>query len=283
MPSTLPICDGLHVAIIMDGNGRWATRRGLPRTAGHRAGADAVRRVVENAPDLGVTTLTLFAFSSDNWSRPAEEVDALMWLLRAYLRAEARRLVESGARLSVMGRRDRLPARLRREIRRAEEATATGRRLDLRIALDYSSRESIARAAAGLVAPLPPSPDLLGRLISQALSGGANAAEVDLLIRTGGEQRLSDFLLWECAYAELWFTERMWPDFGADDLRCAIDEFHRRERRFGGIGGAEPLAASETFGNATRIAGVPEATSCEPSAPLASCRRVGRPPTGRRL
>ena len=244
MQSTLPDDPELHVAIIMDGNGRWATRRGLPRTAGHRAGVAAVRRVVESAPSLGVTTLTLFAFSSDNWKRPAEEVEGLMWLLRAYIRAEARRLVESGARLSVIGRRDRLPARLRREIHRAEQATAGGRRLDLRVALDYSSRESIARAAAGLVDPPSPcSPEQLSQLISSALSNGSSGAEVDLLIRTGGEQRLSDFLLWECAYAELWFTDRMWPDFDADDLRVAIEEFHRRDRRFGAIGGAEPLTA----------------------------------------
>jgi undecaprenyl diphosphate synthase len=227
----------------MDGNGRWAKRRGLPRTAGHRAGATAVRRVVESAPDLGVSTLTLFAFSSDNWRRPTEEVEALMWLLRAHLRAEARRLVESDGRLSVIGRRDRLPARLRREIRRAEEATAAGRRLHLRVALDYSSRESIARAAAGLTAPPAVSPDRLGQLISQSLSDGSDGAEVDLLIRTGGEQRLSDFLLWECAYAELWFTDRMWPDFGAEDLASAIADFHRRERRFGGLGDERPPAS----------------------------------------
>jgi undecaprenyl diphosphate synthase len=243
MQSTLQSSPKLHVAIIMDGNGRWATRRGLPRTAGHRAGAAAVRRVVEGASALGVTTLTLFAFSSDNWKRPAEEVEALLWLLRAYLRAEGRRLAESGARLSVIGRRDRLPVRLRREIHRAEEATATGCRLHLRVALDYSSRESIARAAAGLVDSRSPSSEPLSEQISRALTVASGSAEVDLLIRTGGEQRLSDFLLWECAYAELCFTERMWPDFGAEDLRAAIEEFHRRDRRYGAVGGAEPLVA----------------------------------------
>jgi undecaprenyl diphosphate synthase len=242
--STLQSNNELHVAIIMDGNGRWATRRGLPRTAGHRAGAAAVRRVVEGAPGLGVTTLTLFAFSADNWKRPAEEVDALLWLLQAYLRAEARRLAESGARLSVIGRRDRLPTRLRREILRVEQATAAGRRLHLRVALDYSSRDSIARAAAGLADPRSPSAsEPLSERISRALADASGSAEVDLLIRTGGEQRLSDFLLWECAYAELCFTERMWPDFGADDLRAAIEEFRRRDRRFGAVGGGEPLVA----------------------------------------
>jgi len=242
--STLHSSSELHVAIIMDGNGRWATRRSLPRSAGHRAGAAAVRRVVEGAPSLGVTTLTLFAFSSDNWKRPAEEVEALLWLLRAYLRAEARRLAESGARLSVIGRRDRLPARLRREILQAEQATAAGRRLHLRVALDYSSRESIARAVASLVDSRTLSAsEPLSERISRALADGSGSAEVDLLIRTGGEQRLSDFLLWECAYAELCFTERMWPDFGADDLRAAIEEFRRRDRRFGAVGGAETLVA----------------------------------------
>ena len=233
--STLHFSSKLHVAIIMDGNGRWATRRGLPRTAGHRAGAAAVRRVVEGAPALGVTTLTLFAFSSDNWKRPAEEVEALLWLLRAYLRAEGRRLAESGARLSVIGRRDRLPTRLRREIHRAEEATATGCRLHLRVALDYSSRESIARAAAGVVDSRSPSSEPLSERISRALAEASGSAEVDLLIRTGGEQRLSDFLLWECAYAELVFLDTMWPDFSAKELEQVVAEFRGRERRFGAI------------------------------------------------
>ena len=199
LQSAISAGNGLHVAIIMDGNGRWATRRGLPRTAGHRAGVAAVRRVIESAPDLGIATLTLFAFSADNWRRPAEEVDALMWLLRAYLRSEIPRFVEGGARLTVIGRRDRLPARLRREIGRAEKATAGGRRLHVRIALDYSARESIARAAARCAAGLPPSLDLFGRLVSQAPADAAGSDEVDLLIRTGGEKRLSDFLLWESA------------------------------------------------------------------------------------
>jgi len=240
MTSTLPEKTGLHVAIIMDGNGRWATRRGLPRTAGHRAGVEAVRRVVEGAPDLGIGTLTLFAFSSANWQRPAEEVAALMRLMEIYMRAETRRFVESSARLTVIGRRDRLRPRLARQIESAELATAAGRRLHVRIALDYSSRESIARAAARCAAANPPEPERLGQLISQSVANDSGAADVDLLIRTGGEQRLSDFLLWECAFAELWFTDRMWPDFGAEDLRAAVLEFHSRERRFGGLGSAVP-------------------------------------------
>jgi undecaprenyl diphosphate synthase len=242
MTSTLPGNAGLRVAIIMDGNGRWATRRGLPRTAGHRAGVEAVRRVVEGAPDLGIGTLTLFAFSSANWQRPAEEVAALMRLTEIYMRAETRRFVENGARLTVIGRRDRLRPRLARLIESAEQATAEGRKLHVRIALDYSSRDSIARAAARCAAERPLALERLSQLISQSVTDDSGTADVDLLIRTGGEQRLSDFLLWECAFAELWFTDRMWPDFGVDDLRSAVLEFHRRERRFGGLGGAEDAA-----------------------------------------
>jgi len=244
MTSTLPARAGLHVAIIMDGNGRWATRRGLPRTAGHRAGVEAVRRVVESAPDLGIGTLTLFAFSAANWRRPAEEVAALMRLLHVYLRAETRKFAESGARLSIIGRRDRLRPRLMAEIESAERATAAGRRLHVRIALDYSSREAIARAAARCVSDPPQALDRFAQLVSQSGADDPGTTDVDLLIRTGGEQRLSDFLLWECAFAELWFTDRMWPEFGVEDLRTAVGEFHRRERRFGGLGSAAPDAAA---------------------------------------
>jgi undecaprenyl diphosphate synthase len=198
-----------HVAIVMDGNGRWATRRGLPRPAGHRAGAEAVRRVVQIAPDCGITALTLYAFSSDNWSRPTAEVTMLMRLFGRYLRTETAQLTAKGVRLSIIGRRDRLPQVLVDTIAAAEATTASGTRLDLRIAVDYSARTAIQR----------------GQLLP----------DVDLLIRTGGEQRLSDFLLWECAYAELWFTDRMWPDFGAAHLAAAVHEFHSRDRRFGGL------------------------------------------------
>ena len=233
----------LHVAIIMDGNGRWATRRGLPRSAGHRAGVLAARRVVEAAPGLGVSALTLFAFSSDNWRRPRDEVSALMSLLREYLRAELRRLVENGARLTVIGRRDRLPKDLREAIAEAEQASASGERLLLRIALDYSSRDAIAQAAARWRGEHAPSRDDFARLL--ASPDCENAGDVDLLIRSGGEKRLSDFLLWEAAYAELCFVDTLWPDFGADDLRAAIADFHRRERRFGGLGDVAPLVAAE--------------------------------------
>jgi undecaprenyl diphosphate synthase len=198
----------LHVAIIMDGNGRWAMRRGLPRIAGHRAGVAALRRVVERAPDVGISCLTVYAFSSDNWRRPPSEVQGIFWLLRAFLRLETERLRQRGARLQVIGRRDRLANSVLREIDKAESATAAGCRLHLRVAIDYSSRDAIARAAATATAGHLnrglPSQDLLGPLLTQALI--AESGDVDLLIRTGGEKRLSDFLLWESAYAELRYS-----------------------------------------------------------------------------
>jgi undecaprenyl diphosphate synthase len=244
--------DGLHVAIIMDGNGRWAARRGLPRVAGHRAGVAAVRRAVERAPEVGVGRLTLYAFSSDNWRRPSSEVRGIFWLLRAFLRLERERLRQAGVRLEAIGRRDRLPKLLLREIDQAEYVTAAGRRLHLQVAIDYSSRDAIARAAhRAWIAPAderPCSAEMLGRMLAEMLTSGSS--EVDLLIRTGGEKRLSDFLLWECAYAELWFSDRMWPDFDAADLDAAVLEFKGRERRFGGVpaasAGIKTLAPLET-------------------------------------
>jgi undecaprenyl diphosphate synthase len=232
--------DPLHVAIIMDGNGRWAARRSLPRTAGHRAGADAVRRAVEAAPALGITTLTLFAFSSDNWRRPRDEVGALMSLLRRYLQAELARLIDNDVRLTMIGRRDRLPDGLANAIADAERRSAAGTRLHLRIAIDYSARDAIASAAAAWRLERPPSREEFSRL----LAGDAHH-DVDLLIRTSGEKRLSDFLLWEAAYAELCFLDVLWPDFGADDLRAALADFRRRERRFGGLGDTPQLTAAE--------------------------------------
>ncbi len=233
---------GLHVAIIMDGNGRWATRRGLARAAGHHAGIRALRRVVEAGPGLGVGRLTLYAFSADNWRRPRAEVDALMALLRHYLRSEVARLAENGVRLAVIGRRDRLPAGLAEEIAAAEQACASGVRLTLQIALDYSARTAIANAATGWLGDDSPSRGAFAALIARQGCGGA---DVDLLVRTGGEKRLSDFLLWELAYAELLFVDTLWPDFGPDDLQAAVVDFHRRERRFGGLVGPAPLAAAE--------------------------------------
>jgi len=193
----------------MDGNGRWATRRGLPRAAGHRAGVAAVRRIVRAAPDVGITALTLYAFSSDNWSRPPTEVTALMRLFARYLHREVPELVAQYVRLSIIGRRDRLPAALVNATVDAEQATSGGTRLDLRIAVDYSARA--------------------------AIRSGTLLPDVDLLIRAGGEQRLSDFLLWESAYAELWFTDTMWPDFTATELAGAVRDFRARDRRFGGL------------------------------------------------
>jgi undecaprenyl diphosphate synthase len=218
----------LHVAIIMDGNGRWAQARGLPRVAGHRAGADAVRRVVESAPGLGIGALTLYSFSSDNWQRPPAEVKALMGLFQAYLRMETGRCVAEGVRIRMIGRRDRLAASLQKAVAEAEAVTRGGRTLEVRIAIDYSSRDAILRAAAKLRKNAPASREGFARLLG-------DAPDVDLLIRTGGEQRLSDFLLWECAYAELLFTPRMWPEFGRADLEAAVAEFYARERRFGRI------------------------------------------------
>jgi undecaprenyl diphosphate synthase len=243
MQSSVEGKDHLHVAIIMDGNGRWATQRGLPRSAGHRAGADTVRRVVEAAPELGVTTLTLFAFSSDNWRRPQQEVSALMSLLRYYLRTEAARLIESATRLSVIGRRDRLPHGLSDAIAVAERATSAGTRLNLQIALDYSARDAIANAAARWRKDRAPSREAFARLLAAPQSKGGG--DVDLLIRTGGEKRLSDFLLWESAYAELCFVETLWPDFGDEHLRAALADFHRRERRFGALPSPPALVAAE--------------------------------------
>jgi undecaprenyl diphosphate synthase len=192
---------------------------------------------VERAPDVGIRRLTLYAFSSDNWRRPDSEVRSIFWLLRAFLRLEAERLRKRGARLEVIGRRDRLERSVLREIDRAESITAAGRRLQLSVAIDYSSRDAITRAAAGASATLIhqglPSPDLLRPLLMRDLT--EEGGDVDLLIRTGGEKRLSGFLLWECAYAELLFTDRMWPDFDEGDLDAALEEFARRERRFGGL------------------------------------------------
>ncbi len=196
----------------------------MPRVAGHRAGADAVRRVVKASPDLGITGLTLYAFSSDNWRRPESEVSLLMGLLSRYLRSEADELKASGVQLSIIGRRDRLPGSVVEAIEWAEMRTFGGRRLHLRVAVDYSARDAILSAA------ISAKEGVSRESIAQAL-----APDVDLLIRTGGEQRLSDFLLWECAYAELIFTPRMWPDFDGNDLSRAVEEFRRRERRFGAV------------------------------------------------
>ena len=221
----------MHTAIIMDGNGRWGTERGATRVDGHRAGADAVRRTVEAAPSLGIGALTLYAFSSDNWRRPRAEVDALMALFADFLQSEKMRCVEEGVRLEVIGRRDRLSASLRRKVEEVECATAHGAQLLLRLAIDYSSRDALVAAAEAA----PATRAELEAELQRVLHARTPCGDVDLLIRTGREKRLSDFLLWESAYAEIVFTDVLWPDFTRDDLAAAVAEFHKRTRRFGGV------------------------------------------------
>jgi undecaprenyl diphosphate synthase len=233
----------LHVGVIMDGNGRWAEARGLPRAAGHRQGAEALRRMVEAAPDEGIGIVTAYAFSADNWKRPKEEVEGLLRLFLAYLVQECRALAKAGVRLSIIGRRDRLTPRIVRAIDAAEEMTAAGRRLHVRLAIDYSSREALSYAAIAAAATGPITRERIAAHLGSGRGLPEPVLDVDLLIRTGGEQRLSDFLLWECAYAELWFTKVMWPDFGRQHLAEAMREFRSRDRRFGGLEAVRPPAA----------------------------------------
>jgi undecaprenyl diphosphate synthase len=228
--------NSLHAAIIMDGNGRWAERRGLSRTAGHRAGARAVEALIEAAPDAGVGVLTLYAFSSDNWKRPMPEVAALMRLFQGHLRDQRARAVSQGVAVEVIGRRDRLPAGVLAEIGKTESATRDGRRLRVRLAVDYSARDAIVRAAARMVEdPAAPSRERFEALLGSVDHAAPGTPPVDLLVRTGAEQRLSDFMLWECAYAELFFLDSMWPDFTPGDLARIVTEFKGRERRFGAL------------------------------------------------
>jgi undecaprenyl diphosphate synthase len=231
----------LHVAIIMDGNGRWAQRRGLPRSTGHVHGAKAVNGIVEAAARAGIGTLTLYAFSSDNWGRPSLEVDALMRLLQRYLTTETRQCIEQSIRINVIGRRDRLRQSLVRAIEQSERLTAACARMQLRIAIDYSSQHSLLEAARLAPRNGGLSVEVFEELLAQVDHSMPGTGAVDLLIRTGGEQRLSDFLLWDCAYAELYFTDRLWPDFGEAELRAALADYARRQRRFGKV-----LAAVET-------------------------------------
>lgn len=233
--STLEHPAPLHVALIMDGNGRWATARGLPRASGHRAGAATLRRIVEAAPGLGVGVVTVYAFSSDNWKRPPAEVRLLMALFGEYLEQERARCVDKGLRVSVIGRRDRLEPPLVRAIETTEAVTRPGRRLHLRIAVDYSGRDAILRAMRRLAGRPAPSREDVARLLAEYAPEGEESPDVDVLVRTGGEQRLSDFLLWECAYAELFFTPTMWPDFTPAELAGILEGYKRRERRFGGL------------------------------------------------
>jgi undecaprenyl diphosphate synthase len=227
----------MHVAIIMDGNGRWATQRGLPPTAGHIEGAKAVRTAVEVAARAGVDTLTMYAFSAANWARPPAEVAALMRLFGQYLFTETRRCLEQSIRINVIGRRDRLSESLLRSIEQSERLSATGSGMHLRIAVDYSSQYSILEAARRAGRDTELSRDAFSRLLHEVDHCAYPTDEVDLLIRTGSEQRLSDFLLWECAYAELHFAECLWPDFDEARFRRALDDYAGRQRRFGALGG----------------------------------------------
>jgi undecaprenyl diphosphate synthase len=235
-----PASEPNHVAIIMDGNGRWAKARGMPRVAGHRRGADAVRRVVRGAGELGIPVLTLFAFSTENWARPADEVNDLMGLLRHYLRSELDELRRNGAKLRVIGNREGLPSDIVRDISDAERLTRANTRIDVNICINYGARDEILQAtrslarqvAAGELAPERIDEDRFER---ELLTAGV--PDPDLLIRTSGEQRISNFLLWQCAYAELVFVDTLWPDFTKEHLEQAIAEFRRRERRYGGVGG----------------------------------------------
>jgi undecaprenyl diphosphate synthase len=227
--------EGLHVAIIMDGNGRWAQRRGLPRTAGHIEGAKKVNAIVEAAAREGIRTLTMYAFSSDNWARPSAEVGALMRLLARYLATETRTCLDESIRLNVIGRRDRLSPGLLHAIEQSERLTAGGSRLHLRIAVDYSAQHSILEAARRAASSAALSVEEFHAALAEVNHSARACGAVDLLIRTGGEQRLSDFLLWECAYAELYFTDQLWPDFGAVELQAALADFARRQRRFGKV------------------------------------------------
>jgi len=235
-----------HVAIVLDGNGRWALARGRPRHYGHERGAERVREIAEAAEKQGIRALTLYVFSTDNWRRPPAEVAGLFRLLRGFLRREVTRAAERGVKLSFLGRRDRLPGGLAELLDEAERATAPGSALHLRLAIDYSARDSILDAAKRWSGAEHADAATERERFLRLLAGraGAEAPEVDLLIRTGGERRLSDFLLWECAYAELWFTRRPWPDFDAAALAAACAGYRRRERRFGGLRAARPQRRS---------------------------------------
>jgi undecaprenyl diphosphate synthase len=225
----------LHVAIIMDGNGRWAQARGLPRTAGHLEGAKAVNEVVETAARAGIRALTLYAFSADNWGRPSAEVAALMRLLRRYLMTETSRCLEQSIRLNIIGRRDRLSSALVRAIEQSEQLTAGCTGMHLRVAVDYSAHHSILEAARRARAEPALDDDRFQELLDEVDHSCAAAGPVDLLIRTGAEKRLSDFMLWQCAYAELFFADCMWPEFGESGFRAALDYYAGRQRRFGKV------------------------------------------------
>jgi undecaprenyl diphosphate synthase len=241
-----------HVAIIMDGNGRWAGRRGYPRIAGHRYGAESVRTAVRFCGRLGIEALTLYAFSTENWRRPRAEVSLLMQLLRRYLRNEVEELRKSNVRLQAIGRLSDLPSDCRAELDRARKALASCTGLRLVLALSYSGRSDLADAARGIAVEAASGRLDPARVDEKALASRLSTAglpEVDLMIRTSGEMRLSNFLLWELAYAEIYVTKTFWPEFRERDLAAALRDFQRRNRRFGGLvnlKGAGPPAADTT-------------------------------------
>ncbi len=231
-----------HVALIMDGNGRWAKARALPRAAGHKAGVDALKRTVEAAGELGVQWLTVFGFSTENWSRPAGEVSGLMDLIRAYVRSDLTRLEREGVRVHVIGSREGLEPDIVEIIERAERRTAHNSRFHLQVAFNYGGRSDILRAAERAAAAAAAAGRPLAESdFASALSTSASPP-LDLIVRTSGERRLSNFLLWEAAYAELVFQSVLWPDYGREHLAAAIDDFHSRQRRFGGLMPDEALA-----------------------------------------
>jgi undecaprenyl diphosphate synthase len=225
----------VHIAIIMDGNGRWATQRCLPRSAGHRAGVKVVDTVVAAAARRGIDTLTLYAFSSDNWNRPPAEVNVLFTLLRRYLLTQTQRCLERSIRMNVIGRRDRLSPGLRQMIEQSERATAECSGMQLRIAVDYSAQHSLLEACRRMRLEPEVDKSRFVERLAEVDHAVVPTPNVDLLIRTGGEKRLSDFLLWECAYAELHFVESLWPDFGEPAFEEALAEYARRDRRFGRV------------------------------------------------
>ncbi len=227
-----------HVAVIMDGNGRWARSRGLPRIAGHKAGAEAVRRTIKACRELGVSHLTLFAFSSENWKRPADEVDDLMGLLRFYIRKEVDELNRQGVSIRFIGADDGLPDDILKLIRDTERTTLDNRNLILTVALNYGSRDELARAARSIAKEVADGTMAPGDVDEAAIARRLDTVgmpDPDLIIRTSGEQRLSNFLLWQAAYSELVFSKVMWPDFDQEALKSAIDEYQRRERRYGAV------------------------------------------------